>query len=1217
MASELEERARGLAVLLSPLRIRQGSTDEAAGIGADLKWPATHVLCDLLSASSKEGALSRDDADSLLRAVGYDLAMFETRSWLRWVLGRFELPMGVGIAVAGVEADRPPPRVPEEELRAIAPLRSRIHAYVDGRPILSKDAAQSILRIHSSAPTLEELASEGAIIINGSNVSLETGSTLWNSRGDLIAATLWARDPRRDLLLWLAHIRSAWCIRAPKHLPPEQRGILLDAMVSAIEQEPDLKDWAAEISHIAPDVGYLGHEVRSVAPPRPTQLARHRWWRHLRVEGGRCRDRLACLVASVVRNDSSLGARPFSRIRKLLSLASNKAWLAQVLPQKLLHLRPEALASLAVDPENAVLAMSLLDSLSIVVYSWDSAHERVQRAERYRTAIWREALSLFVSGLVDRGEVVEDASRNCIELLSYMQSRSTQGSLVMDPAQREIHDSEVRERLNAFALELSRAKLPSRPHGNVARFLPNALPVLAMSLAESLQEERNKPRRLSLLFWVFERAVEEGQKALAASYANTISDELIRWLNHDLEDGTVDAWFDEELPIADFPWQKVFFASLDATNRVLDEIELYRKDVGTILRGVRQKSDVKEDSNINSLDGYQLQSTLIRKRRLYLALLIQALERVSSASRVVSQPPAVLELRLQQRVVRLLGDEATSETNVFSGAPYVPANSELLAAALHAVERLPTELLQKSLSDWILKDDDPFLVLSILSETRSNRFRAVAEGRFVLIDWEAYLAKQTFWPTMFTLARLAIAAGKLEVAETILRIDSTPSAREEQSFVPRIMLATARGDDIDAVTPPQDSSSSEKDVVAFFQGLRELSTQPADAVITYEALVHRRAYIAGSAVNLFSARLRVASDMKDVDERAAAIASALGEWKEIAPVIPAQELRRVAWAAHQNELYALHQLGLHADFWRLWHDLPIDQAASEPFVRISLVAATARADYRVRVLELATAFHGEPTPEWLRTLQLETDQGKRQGLVPPRTAQLSDDEIRAAYSEGLRRPITSRALIFSSVADADLDDFLLDLHLNAARELQRLEIAVGQLTEEDKLSDLMIAFLRSACRAIGITIHSQERGGLSGGDSRTTERGGVGERDWTVQADAVEVAVVEALQLPSAPSVIQHHLKKLLERYDRAGLPRAFMLLYVRDIDFDAQVEAYQSAVQAWASVEAPLIGSVKVHATPAAYLKILRTTHRRGQNAETFVFHLLVRIPRQSRQSV
>jgi hypothetical protein len=113
-----------------------------------------------------------------------------------------------------------------------------------------------------------------------------------------------------------------------------------------------------------------------------------------------------------------------------------------------------------------------------------------------------------------------------------------------------------------------------------------------------------------------------------------------------------------------------------------------------------------------------------------------------------------------------------------------------------------------------------------------------------------------------------------------------------------------------------------------------------------------------------------------------------------------------------------------------------------------------------------------------------------------------------------------------------------------------------------------------------------------------------------VQADAAEIAVVEALQLPNSTAEIQQHLRKLLERYDRAGLPRALMVLYVRE-NFERAVENYQSAVRAWASSEAPLVGDIEVHERPAAYLRVLKTTHQHSGGDLTLVFHLVLRILR------
>ncbi|HEY4239804.1 MAG TPA: hypothetical protein VGM88_08310 [Kofleriaceae bacterium] len=765
----LEGRAAALGGLLSPLRVRYGAGVERDEVAADIAWPATQALAELLSASTRVDALNRAEADALLRRGGYDLATFESKGWLRWVLGRFELPMAVGVAIAGVEAGRPPQDLSESELQAIAPVRTRIYSHNDTLPRGSLADAERILSSYPGVPTLAELSSRGAIAIQDEEVVLQTRSDLWSALGDRIAATLWLRTG--DLPRWIARVPHYWWINAPAQLPASQREVLLDAMLAAVEAEPDLVGWSDEADHIAAE------------------------------------------------------------------------------------------------------------------------------------------------------------------------------------------------------------------------------------------------------------------------------------------------------------------------------------------------------------------------------------------------------------------------------------------------------------------ENDPFVLLGILSASRSNSLRAVAESRVALTDWDAYIEAQTYWPTLFALARMAVGAGKLDLAASILGRDEDGSPREGQSLVPQLMLATARGDGVETVSVPPHGDTEHRDVIDFFRGLRELEAQPADAVATFEGFVYRREHLAESAVNLFSARLRVANELTDASARINAIASALGDWTATALTIPAADLRRVAADFHQNELYALFQLDLRADFWRKWHELSVEEQAIEAFVRLALAASSADEHLGEIILAGAVQFHGDPVPAWLDSLRADRSTGKTPVPALPSTpalplvAPLSNEDLRAAVAEAHRRPIESRAAIFGSSPTGRVDDELLELHRRAALGLQRLEVSLGQLREEDKISDFMIALLNSASLAMGISIHSQDRGGLSGGDARTTVQGGVGERDWTVQADAEEIAVAEAMQLPAKVGDILHHLMKLLERYDRAGLPRAFMVLYVRDGDFDENVTAYREAVRSWATTDAALVGDIEDHPSSAAYVCILRTLHRRGAHAQTTVFHLLVRIPRPSRK--
>jgi hypothetical protein len=1177
-------RAEGLEQLLRALRTGDHERDVSALRAEELSWPVTAALTELLTASLPVIApLSPSEAATLIQQATEGRCTLEQlaeRGWLRSPLGRFQLPSGVTFDSAIADEDDD---VVREALRALAALRPRI-SHDDERWIITQRADELLAKY----PALKHF---GVLRTRENGVALELYSEMFQTFGSRVAATAWIQSAGTDqrFAKWIGLVPSRWWVDAPTHLEASSKKELLDSMVIALRDDRDLKDWVHEIAFVVADSAGLRATPIVVAPPASTSLARYLWWQHLHARG-RCRDDLACLVAAVVRGDEGQGPARFERIRKLLAMSAERAWLACVVPSDIAFHRPEVIASLLGDDEHAALAAVLLDEVGIPETSGDRAIDNTARRERYRTALWRELVPILVEGLALCAP--REAARTLCQVVNQLITLSHRERL-LDPQHQDVLVRMARERLELLSAELCIYRPRRSP-----RLLKSLLPAVADALRDYSYSH------LPLHFWALKMAFGD-DAATEAQIAVRISELFAVVIDAEVEAGEVIAWWRDDSELASLPWHLVFVASPAAAARILRPVEF--PDRVARVPDVWQSLGTPRSSSIHALH-----AAWIKKQQLHIAILVHALDGLADPT-LGSIEHLGLQRTLQGSLARRLAEDAVAAPSLFNGTPHTSsAPLALLAGVVRVVESMPRLVRDDCIDGWIQRTKDPVVVLGVAAVTRLDRLHEIAMRRVAQIDWAKVIEEEIWLPSVVRYAEVAIAASQFDTADMILAKQRAlrPETWSEQTYLSRLVLAATRGslESIDAVPAPRhhDDAAALKDL---YRAIAQLETAPDRAREMFQALLDANALPAAAGVNRFAADLRIASLLPSADERASASSQALAVWERHAATLTADELQVVDEDASYYKLIALHTGGNHQAFEVTWARLASQQRTERRFLELARehTAMAENSSLLAQAIAEAIAVHGEPIPAWLASLG-EARASETTALQP---STLTELQLRAAVREALARPSESRASIFGSQPNTDMRAFLLEHHLTAASMLQRSEGLFSSLREEDKFSDVLIGYLRALLAPFGFEVHSQDRGGLSASTQRATTRGGVGERDWTIQSLARDLAIAEALRLTATTPrrVLTSHLDKLLQRYDRSGLETSFMIGYVVDRNFDAALDLYIDTVNA--GIAPPLTET----RSPGAFLRVFESTHARTRGRTTTVFHILVRVASAQRR--
>ncbi len=1190
---------RSLAAAREPSDAHVHEQAEAAKL--ETAWGASVLLAEVLAKSTIVPRLSEARAAQIVSPS--ILADLQSRSLVRVILGRLDLPWGVRM-----DLRKNGPLVgsgPEND--ALSALRAELEIVERADPMVDADLLMALRDCHAQVftetPTMVALEGEGGVErVNQASFVLHLEATCWSPAMPRAAARLWKRvratSAFKRLRGWLDIVsRSARWALAPTQMLQPDREEWLEAAIAAVLTEPDLLGWDREAARLRPerDDGVDTWSNRFAANPPDPELStaeRYRWWHDVYHAdrdwhgGFECRRIVETLVFAIVCADSVDEGRYSdrgARIKQLILAGADRPFLSREVPEVVMRWRPEALAWLLVDPATAALAMNLIlemrSDFGLTFGTWEEHHER---ALARRQPLIDEAFTVFYEAL---GQIAasrpNDAARAVVEVLGPLSRRATAPSVMSHP------HADARRREDVASLEtglrgVATAALPFTVRRRGATFYPAFLNTIGTELIAQLTSNTEEslssvpvspPMAVTRILLSLLRSFSADAEFSLRSDAPTSADvalEVARLHERSFIDtANRGYWTSDHASFAEQAWEDVAVELWG-----IKQLEALVKPVG--LGRLLERLGSPEPTEIGGSEWNRRRSDRLAAR-LHLRILIHIhdeLPGLESQARLHGADLGRFQAVVETGLTELLA--APGIGVLFEPEPLETDRIDLAVRVVHTLNRFHADRSAEAFRRWFDRLNHAPSLLAVASEIVSASVASRARERLLEImgDGEEAIREIGWLPDLERVAQAAAIANEPELANRVLaygeRVTTGHRARsewEESAFRTRLILAYHAHDltQIESLPAPTIDKSRGGHLEgsrAFYRALTLLDADPSAAEGILSGLVDARPLEGGLLVNLFAAQLRTAAQLPERD-RPRAFAGALERWSAAERILPPAERDRVRTQSEYNRLAALSGANLDAGFDAAWRRLAVDFRTRAEFVSLAVdhYRRRRRLTEAKEIAQLAWRYHASPDgsgPDDLDALvrSLERDTpgalGAALDLSPDaRSLHATFLSFRNLSAENAARAIAGPGL--------ELRDFVLGEIYEVLKGALLVRPVLEKIYHEDDYSDLSASMLRQRLFHFGWTVEPGSRGGKSGGECETA-RGGVGLRDYVLSCRG-EVAVVEAMRLPSVKKrEIREHLQKL-PGYDATGNAQAYVVVYYMGHSFDRFVDKYRAFV--------------------------------------------------------
>jgi hypothetical protein len=1056
--------------------------------------------------------------------------------------------------------------------------------------------------------------------------------------GAQIAAAHWSklrasrRDVHDDILdLWIQRVKwiSNWS-DAPRWMSRDDRIALLDAAYEAIVVEPDLLGWSQELERLGQesDSGfgqfpnpYWGRlffeEPRTLIEAHMLlgRFEREAQFGHICETS---RSEIDGLLAMVLRHDDPDGGylNRYSRIQKLTLAGIERPHVLGFIEKAILRLRPEALAVLIAYPETAAFGMVMIAEHEL---PWDglgdSQESAYLRAERRRKAIWEESLELFLSTMKTVGEPKALASaihpilmalaertvvqRNPSSILN-LRARGTWKLLDITLHTLMAKGGLVMAGANLCEL-LGRPHRPDQPVGFRAMPLPE-MKVLGWFITAPI----GFPSKLG------ESLLAESAKVLVSLYVEEILHEI------DKVSGEPTIWIDDAPAVADLPWGTIFLA-LGAGS--FQEKLLRPLDWVGLATGLSEDAPGEDSEKTR-----RLKEARANKARCHLRVMIAIHQSLKIEEDRKNLETSIAGFLVQTAKPSPLGLGLFEPQFGFSSD-----TDDLFRKLLEVINTFTPEGRMAAIKPWIGSLGNPIPLLAALSELVSADVRALIQDLVKNLDFSSSLESIHWIPHFESLAQNAIDAGEFRSAEQVLdHVDGLIHGRKDKgpwhwfAFQMRLQLAYFQKD-INAVEsleiPIEDSTNGleGQETKQFFRALLNLEDDPVQTANVFSSLHRKHPERPANLVNLFAARLQCAKRIEDAGDRKRAFTEALNEWSSLKNLIPETERPRIERITLYNHLFALDGAQREEEFNQLWTSLGDHLRFRTEFLRLRIgnLKRLGLLEDGDKILTEAATYHnagGGMTAEiegmrrefeipegWMPASNPMLDVNQGLSLV---TYQHQFYCILSLGPDDLAKVVSPHS--------ANMEEFLVSIHAQAADELMRRMASISSLQDENKVNDLMESMVAMRLDALGLEVPGQSRGGST--DAYGTTHGGVAERDWVVRKKRCDLMIVEAFRITGSNwrGELEKHLVKAAIRYNPTGVGSILIVVYSETDSLQDILTPYRDhlgkvQVQDWVFEGAELMKAEEMpDLQVSSGIKVIRSIYRFG--AESLrVFHLLL----------
>ncbi len=1018
---------------------------------------------------------------------------------------------------------------------------------------------------------------------------IEAGARLWTT----VARSTTPEHDSTSMREWLLKMtRADGIVDTPRFLSRDLRERFLDAAHATILADESLVDFAGEAKlQLAGRVPPL---TLPALHPEATAAGRYRWWEDFengtRIEPyDEARPLINALVATIVRYDRSDGGwyTAYRRIIELLSAGATKAYLAGLLPLLIANSRPEATAALFSEQDTLALGLILLSGLRIVEAStMDSFELREARSHSRKLFLLREALELFRCSLVTSRPPNADGTRAsaAMAILETLQAFARDCDRGVDNARSEAARLRCEEIYSLTANTIG-AATPDAPvivpgHPSYQSYVVTAEAQSLVDLSAAVSTAANVVSDLKVHHELL-RFVTEHQQAFApypegtfAALRMTIVGRIVERYGHALELGKADASFRHHFrrpALTSIPWEATACAlfETDGLGAWLHLPELKKK----ILDLPEQAGDRQREDVI---------AGCAARLRAHLEVLHTAHRRLPKFTGAKRAARDSVRRELETAITELVTSGtavARGSVDLFDRRAAIGQHNDVAEVASHAAVVIPAFSNSSGpvvLERWVARTEDPLILLKIEAAVELPLIKQLVRRR--LAD-DAILAKadgESWFDSLTQMAADAAAANQRDVADRLLARGDRVAEKhpwrakwERAAFRARLLLSYHQRDSqaIGALPMPstavgdtqaaQDQRRVLESSRAFYEALLMIDTEPAKARGLFESQLSSQPDSPSLLANIFAAELRSAKMLENPAERRDAYETALRSWERTLAAYPRPELLD---PGGPNTFIALDEAQLDDEFDARWRALDEADRCRRDTMLVSSREPDAPGSHRGPRLAPRTRLRNSsatPRPTYVA-------RGEKNGPSVTTKIALSTEDYRRYWNDIRGLTPSDIASVLGGTTARSVEDFILDIHVAAVKELLKRLPDIDKLKDENKVNDLVGALIQMRISHLGWTLCDQSRAGstYTAASKASRDASGVNERDWVIRDGLGDFVLSEALRLSSVETAkIDEHMVKVAGRYNPDGALLTVVLVYFEGSDFSSFVDRYREHV--------------------------------------------------------
>jgi hypothetical protein len=936
-----------------------------------------------------------------------------------------------------------------------------------------------------------------------------------------------------------------------------------------------------------------------------------------------CRKHISTLIFNIARYDNHLVK---NRIIEFLKMGHQIPFMSNIIPDVIYRICPQIIPLLFDDLETMSLGAILLERvLNSEFFVWERLNNDIKTSNEIKLSIWNRCIDLILEKLVTRFHETswEVKSKAIFDVILYLAKKSFKYQDKENLSSSNIKLLNILNSIEESSLnKIRNCNLNDYISGNIEG---DIIVIISPYLLNSIKNNINETIRvgnpnipfikLKLLFWLlgiayhFNNAKWNNNRLKYPDvpdkevFINTMIQSILEYYYKEIErekytisgrEGEyVISWSYEPEIIDTYPWD-LLTVILNKNNQLEKIINLidYSEKIKRIYPIPESIPDsISSEEKTDSYYGkVRLRDSWAHKIRLHLKILLNIYEGILTKKQIYDIDTNIddLLLKIEKYILEIVlhfnkDNIQSGKIDIFSGeyerALFYKKESSIFPHFAKLLNNFNDRLRNDFIEKYIKIIDEPNRMAQLSGFIISEKSKKIINKKLKKFEVEKYLETLIKFDDIEHLLINITNSKNCEIAKKIIKYgDGDENIKERKNWIIlsyRIKIAIAYYEnDIESFNKINIPMRDDIDDIAyrelekrrdFFIGLLKLETEPTLSYGIFDRLYNENKSQGDSAINRFAAKIKIADNYQEINEKRKILQEALDEWISAEKELPGEEIIRVINESNYNKLYCYYSLKRYQEFELLWNNLEEYQRMQLENIDIACKCFIEQRQFVKceNICDKAKEYHiDHEAIKKIEIIQKSIHQ-KQKKLITftrPRYSNNYKDEFLLNYNEIFIRikDFEKEDLVKIVSSKSDIADYILTEIIDISELFLEKIFIFKEKIHEDHYNDIFEILLKRNFHPFYWEVSSQNRSGYSqtGNDA--------GELDIKISYKSNYVTAIEAFRLETFnTNIIRDHIIKLISKYNSPGAKYLYILVYFEGDNFEDVWEKYKSNLSA------------------------------------------------------